>query len=488
MAKGTTESGKEKDKISAIDQNTAAVLPYSTMNFSDIHEAFSYIEGFTNLEKTQQYTVRTYRLDRMMKLLDHFGNPERSCRIIHAAGSKGKGSTCALTASALASLGYTAGLYSSPHVSTYLERFTMAGKFFDEQCILDTVHQMFSRLTNFLFPEARGFEHPTTFELLTLLAFLLFRQAGCDYGVIETGLGGRLDATNVVSPLVTAITPIELEHTNILGNTIAEIASEKAGIIKPGVPVVTAPQYRDALRVITQKAAEQGAEVHHLPDLLVHCSSRSDMEKNHIQLVWSDDTCDDLEISMLGSFQAENCAMALTILKVLNLVPGPAEREAALQGISSAVLPGRMEVIRRKRITVIDGAHTRRSVERIISSFRELFPAGGAVIFGAVTGKDHSYMAEAVLRHFDRIVISTPGTFKPSNPRELYELFAYTAQRMVTEGDLDASPIILLEPDPAQALLRAHDMLFDDEGLLVTGSFYMASEIRDLCMKEGPCL
>ncbi len=455
------------------------------MRFSDLLEAFTHIESFTNLEKSQQYTVRTYRLDRMFSLLDHFDHPERSYKVIHTAGSKGKGSTCTLLANGLASLGYKTGLYASPHVSSYLERFTLAGTFFEEPLILETVHDMFDRMEGFLFPEEQGYDHATTFELLTLLAFLLFKKAGCDYAVIETGLGGRLDATNVVQPILTAITPIELEHTNILGSTIPEIAGEKGGIIKKGVPVVIAPQYRDALQVLQAKAEELGCTVHHLPDLLVHCSSHSTLLKNHIQLMWADDTFDEIDLSMLGSFQGENCAMAIAMLSVLGLIPNTSERAKALEGISRAVLPGRMEVIRRRHITVIDGAHTRRSMERIITSFRELFPVGGAVIFGAVSGKDHSHMAETVLKHFDRIIISTPGTFKPSNPRELYELCTYTAQRMMTEGDLDAFPIILFESDPRRALQRADSMLYDGEGLLVTGSFYMASEIRSMCMQEA---
>jgi len=454
------------------------------MKFANLQEAFSHIESFTNLEKTQQYTVRTYRLDRMFRLLEHFGRPDHSFKSVHVAGSKGKGSTCTLLAYALKELGLTVGLYGSPHVSTYLERFTLAGAFFPESMMLETIHELFDRLQGFSFPEERGYDHPTTFELLTMLAFLLFKKAGCEYAVLETGLGGRLDATNVVSPVLTAITPIELEHTDILGSTIAEIAEEKSGILKEGVPVVIAPQHLEAKRVIQNIADQRNCPQVYLPDILIHCSSHSTLTSNRLKLLWADDTLDELELKMLGSFQGENCAAALVLAEKLGVIRSAEDRRKVIQGTSKAVLPGRMEVIRREPMVVIDGAHTRRSIERVIISYRELFPEGGTIIFGAVSGKDHTHMVEEVLKHFSRVVISTPGTFKPSSPLELYKLFTSTAQVMVTEGELDSPPIILFEPDPIRAVERADQLSFPEEGILVTGSFYMAAEIRD-CFVRG---
>ncbi len=429
--------------------------------------------------------MRTYRLDRMFRLLEHFGRPDQVCSIIHVAGSKGKGSTCAMLAGGLSALGYTAGLYGSPHVTTYLERFTLAGEFFPEEMLLETVHGMFDSLEGFVFPEERGYDHPTTFELLTLLAFLLFQKAECDYVVLETGLGGRLDATNVCSPVLTAVTPIELEHTEILGHTYAEIAAEKGGILKESVPAVIAPQHRDALQVLQGIADERSCPLTYLPDILVHSSSHSTLQQNCLKLVWANDIIDELTIKLLGSFQSENCAMALAMLDQLHLITAPEARKQAITGISATMLPGRMELLTNSVNIVIDGAHTRRSIDRVITSYRELFPRGGSVIFGAVSGKDHTAMAESILRHFDRIVVSTPGTFKPSSPRELYELFTSTAHVMLAEGERQSPPIVLFEPDPGEAVKRASDLIFDGEGILVTGSFYMAAEIRDRYIQGG---
>jgi len=450
------------------------------MKFSTIGDGFRHIESFMNLEKNQQYTVRTYRLDRMQQLLEHFDHPERSCRTIHAAGSKGKGSTCMFIAKALKSLGYKAGLYSSPHVFSYKERFTLAGDFFSEEELLEVMQEMFDSLTGFSFPEEEGFTSPTTFELLTLLGFLLFRKAECDFAVIETGLGGRLDATNVVQPELTVITPIELEHTQILGSTYSEIAAEKAGIIKPGIPVIISAQHPDARKVLVRRAAELQAEAVFLPDALYHCEAATTLEGTDVVLHWNSGYVQQLHLRMHGNFQAENAALALLALKTLKLPAGRYREDKIAAAVSRAELPGRMDVIRDQqsgRTIIIDGAHTHRSMIKVIESYRNIRPAGGAVLFGAVRGKDHAHMAESILKEFGKIVISTPGTFKPSDPKGLFILFHELAQNMESEGIIQSPPILLYEPDPETALRRSASLIQEDEPMLVTGSFYMASEI-----------
>lgn len=240
------------------------------MEFTSFDTACQHIEQFTNLEKSVNYTVRTYRLDRMYALLEHFSRPQDDFMSIHVAGSKGKGSTACYIAQGLKALGHRTGLYSSPHVATYRERFTLAGMFFDDHFLLSTANDMITGLEDFHFQEEYGYSEPTTFELLTLLGFLLFSRSGCEYAVIETGLGGRLDATNVILPIISVITPIELEHTNVLGDTIELIATEKAGIIKQTVPVVMGLQrFEQTRRVISGRAEERGSELICLEDELI---------------------------------------------------------------------------------------------------------------------------------------------------------------------------------------------------------------------------
>ncbi|MCF7952531.1 MAG: bifunctional folylpolyglutamate synthase/dihydrofolate synthase [Spirochaetales bacterium] len=454
------------------------------MKFTHIEEAFTYIESFTNLEKTMHYTVRTYRLDRMHQLLDFFGNPERSCPVIHTAGSKGKGSTCIFIAKALEKMGFTVGLYSSPHVSTYLERFTLAGTFFPEEQILETINFMVDELSTFSFPEKEGFTSPTTFELLTLLGFLLFQKAECDYAVIETGLGGRLDATNVAAPLISVITPIELEHTQILGSTYAEIAAEKGGIIKNGVPVLSAAQHPDAKRVLAEIAEKRASSMLTLTDYLYHSESKTHLQGTDVCLHWNSGHVQKFRLRLHGNFQAENAALAILTIKTLGFLKDESAEAALLKGLSEADIPGRMDVIGTEPPIIIDGAHTQRSMEKIIESYRSMYPSGGAIIFGAVKGKDHARMAETILREFNRIIISTPGSFKPSDPEGLFNLFSEISHNLESEGHLSAPPILLLEHSPSRALQRSRELLYSSsEGILVTGSFYMAAEIYS-CLKN----
>ena len=442
------------------------------MKFKDFDSACAHIESFTNLAKSMNYTVRTYRLDRMQALLEHFDHPERDFKAIHIAGSKGKGSTALYIANGLTALGYRTGLYSSPHVSTYRERFTLSGLFFDDHFLLCIANDMLEELKQFHFQEEYGYTSPTTFELLTLLGFLLFSKSECDYAVIETGLGGRLDATNVITPIMSVITPIELEHTNILGDTIPKIAFEKAGIIKPGVPVTVSLQSPEAREVIAARAAELSSSVSFIEDCVSSIESSSDALGEHAVITWQNGIRDSLILAMRGDFQSENAATALHVLRTLGLF----DPERSLPAVARAKLPGRMELIRENPSIYIDGAHTEKSVERIFSSFRSIYPTGGVLIFGAVEGKNHEKMAQLALKNFSKIIISTPGTFKKSDPPALYELFCSYREEMGA-----AHVDIRLEAEPAKALDLAFEMAEEHHGVILTaGSFYMAAEIRNV--------
>ena len=218
------------------------------MEFRTFEQVTAYMESFMNLERrTDRYSNRTYRLDRMQALMEHLGNPQNSYRTIHVAGSKGKGSTASYIAAGLKAAGFVTGLYMSPHVSDYRERFTLAGSFVPDDKLIAAGNELARSLQDFRFHDDIGDTDPTTFELYTAFAFLLFRNLGCTWAVIETGLGGRLDATNIIQSDASVITPIELEHTEILGGTIALIATEKSKIIKQNRPSFSAFQNEDAL-------------------------------------------------------------------------------------------------------------------------------------------------------------------------------------------------------------------------------------------------
>lgn len=240
------------------------------MSYTTFEEFCFWADSLTNLEKRTTYTVREYRLDRMKALLDYIGNPQENYKTIHIAGSKGKGSTAALIANALSAVGKKTGLYMSPHLINYRERFTLSGTFIEDKILIEAANIFTNMIHDFTFDDESGRSNPTTFEIYTSYAFFLFQYINCEIAVIETGLGGRLDATNIITPILSIITPIELEHTAILGNTISKIAFEKSKIIKQHVPVCISRQTIAAREVLEHEATVQQS---HLYDLMVEVES-----------------------------------------------------------------------------------------------------------------------------------------------------------------------------------------------------------------------
>lgn len=462
--------------------------------YDSADEIFEYLSSFVNFEKTRKQTIREYRLDRMRALLDYFGNPQRELRCIHVAGSKGKGSTSLYLARGLSACGYRTGLYASPHVSNFRERISLAGEFFPDELyiregvrIITELEELQSR------PEWQSAE-PTAFELFTLLGFLVFRTAGCGMAVIETGIGGRLDATNVIDSLAVVITPVELEHTDILGTSIEEVASEKAGIIKPGAPVFAGEQrFPAALSELQDRAAYKGGDFYYAPDFITCTGTHHDRCGTSAEYVWKanpeaevetgdSDNGFTLRLAMPGAVQAENAGLAILAMKVLNeegmIETGSGSWQKAFPKISDAVekarLPGRMEIVGETPAIALDGAHTPVSVGRTVETFRQIFGDEWICIFGSVEGKDAGGMAKILTSYTKRIIVSTPGSFKPNNPREVFDIF----RRFTGEARF--------EPNPAAALHAALTMAGDEASsgpplpILVTGSFYMVAEIRRL--------
>ncbi len=462
-------------------------MPEVIRRIESVDEGFAYIESFTNFERTDSQPVRAYRLDRMRALLDLFGHPERDFRSIHLAGSKGKGSTALFVASILKAAGIKTGLYASPHVATYRERITLSGAFFDDDAYVDGINRILARIASLGADALAGRGEATTFELLTLLAFIMFREAGCKWAVIETGIGGRLDATNVITPVACLLTPVELEHTDLLGTTLPQIATEKAGIIKDSVPAFSGYQHPEVRAVFAATGALRRAPIRFLADEVESIDVALGLEASRAAVTWREAAgrpgTDAFLLAMPGEVQAENAALALLAARTLFGGQGAEDRpddwprltEAALaEGLAFARLPGRMEVIERPGGTIVlDVAHTPVSVSRLLSSYRKLFPSPSILLFGSVTGKNHEGMADVLAPAFDRIIISTPGTFKKSDPRALAEIFH------------GRNPATRLVEDPGEALAEAERLSRASGGarglpILVTGSFYMVAEIRRL--------
>jgi dihydrofolate synthase/folylpolyglutamate synthase len=439
-----------------------------------LDDAWDWLSRFTNLEKVQSATKRTWRLDRMQALLAERGHPEVTPIGFHLAGSKGKGSTAAFLSSILTAAGYSTGLYISPHIADWRERITDNGNWFNESVYIDAVAALrtywegMSEPARVRFVEDWGGE-PTTFEWLTLASFEIFREQTPQARVIETGLGGRLDATNTFVPTASVLTLIELEHTDILGDTRALIAGEKAGILKPGVPALVAPQTDEAMAVFRQTAASVGAPLYAFEDEVEESHISVSREGTQFSLKLRDGAVYEAVVPLLGHAQGLNAAFAawtahrLVLDRRLDLGPNPTA--TIRRGLESVSLRGRMQILSSRPWTVLDGAHTAESAKLLALSWRELFGEGGTLVFGAFEGKAVEPMAAALAPLFSRVVVTPPGTFRPSNPEGLRRAFFEASG-----GRLNAD----IAPDPKTALTWAQT---DGKPVLVCGSFYLVGEI-----------
>jgi len=433
---------------------------------ASLEDVFTWIESFTNFEKRMvPFDKRNFRLDRMRRLLGLFDDPDSGLRIIHVAGTKGKGSTYVLLASVLDAAGHRTGLYLSPHISSPLERIAIAGEPARPELLIRIGREAKAVIDALPEEKMPGQFAPTTFELYTLLAFLYFREAGCEEAIIEVGIGGRLDATNIVMPEAAVITPLDLEHMDVLGNTIEQIAFEKAGIIKPGAPTFVGLQPPAAKQVLRDAAHSRGSPITFLAEELENLGTTLDAEGTSFRLRLRGEAPVEFRLSLLGEFQAENAALAcLTLRRIRPEIPLQCYKD----GLFAASLPGRMEVMEKNPPIVLDGAHTPLAVSRLVDSFTKIFPGEAILLFGSVAGKRPREMASILAHRFPRIIISTPGTFKDSDPVQVFEIFR----------SLNAATV--LERQPQSALRRARQESAGIRPILVTGSFYMVAEIRRL--------
>lgn len=431
------------------------------MAFESFDQAIQYMNSFMNLERnTDKYSAKTYRLDRVRRMLELLGNPQNSYRTIHVAGSKGKGSTAAFIANAIQALGHRTGLYMSPHVSDYRERFTLGGRFFDDVILIKTADELKQGI--------ESVEDPTTFELYTVFAFLLFKNAGCDWAVIETGMGGRLDATNVLLPRACVLTPVELEHTKILGDTIEKIAVEKSKIIKKEVPVFVSYQKEEAIKVFINEASENNCTLYSLENEIDKMATRCTIRGQFVQLKYRDGFEAGLRLGMAGDAQAYNAALALLVVRKLGLY-SEGQTEKALE---ETKLPGRLERLEyRNRNFYLDGAHTVNSIGLLTDSWKEMTDGKkGVCIFGCVEGKKDEQMLSTLLPCFEKLVISRPGTFKKSSPGELFE-----KAKTMTDGCE-----VVLREEARDAVEYAVENTEEGDCILVCGSFYLAGDIKEV--------
>lgn len=431
-------------------------------SFRTVQDIYEYLLTFVNAEKGQAVE---FKLDRMRDLARRLGNPQTASPCVHVAGSKGKGSVATMVAHILEAAGKKTGLYTSPHILDFRERITRAGEFFPDGAYRDAMEELAPLVIGAEPGRFVGNELPTFFELATLLAFLVYRGQGCEAAVYEVGLGGRLDSTNIVCPEASIITVIELEHSEYLGTTIPEIAGEKAGIIKPGVPTFTGSRDPQALEVFRRIAAERKSLLRILSEEVILRELRITRSGTEVTASFRDREVFPepvrLHTPLIGEAQAENAALAALAARLSSFRPSP---EAVLEGISRASLPARFQILPGEPPVVLDGAHTPASMTYTARTFQSLFPGPAVLVLACAEDKRPAEMARALSAQFRKAIVTRPGTFKKSDPEA-------TADAVRTEGfEVD------LVPDTVEALrLGMERARSEGTPLLVTGSFYLCA-------------
>jgi dihydrofolate synthase/folylpolyglutamate synthase len=436
----------------------------------DYRQAIDYISSFTDWERTaaQAFAAANFDLRRVHSLLARLGNPHLGRKTVHIAGSKGKGSIAAMTAAVLtAATGGGIGLYTSPHLHTFCERIAVDGP--------PIAQADFARLTEAVAPAAAAenvdgrFGQLTTFELLTTLAFLHFREREAGWQVLEVGIGGRLDATSVVEEEdVAVIGPISLEHTAILGETVEEIAAEKAAIIRPGRPVVMAPQpLLAAAAVIRRQAMEAGAP---LVDVAASYSWEGlgwDLSGQSLRLDGPRGQRE-LWLPLLGAHQMENSATAIAAIDVLAERGTNVPESAIAAGLRGVHWPGRLEVLRQRPLVVADGAHNGDSARRLREALRGYFQFRRLIIVSGMSGDKALNDMARELAPLAALVIATRSQH-PRAADATVVAAAYAASGAATE----------IAPSVPEALERALVLAQPDDLVCVVGSLFVVAEARE---------
>lgn len=428
----------------------------------------TYQEAVAYIDETPKFTKKN-SLEHTRAFLKRLGDPQENMKILHVAGTNGKGSVCSFLASMLKAAGKRTGLFTSPHLVKINERFVVDEEEIGDEEFLEAFHTVMDCVREM---REEGYPHPTYFELLFLIGMKIFEKAGVEYLVLETGLGGRLDATNSIAhPLVTVITSISLDHTEYLGDTIAAIAGEKAGIIKEGVPVVYDASCPESAEVIRKKAEELHAPAYGITSKMYKISKTT---KKHIDFCidcgYYD--CIELTISSVAEYQVKNAAEAVTAIRVMEQ-GGEFSDEVIRSGIEKMRWQGRMEQVLPG--VIIDGAHNEAGVEEFVKTARRLEADDPVtLLFAAVGDKDYRHMIETICRELrlERVIVTEVGGYRSVDVRKPEALFREFGQKQVTAC-----------PDVEEAFDEA--MKEKGDGILFcVGSLYLVGSIKGILKKR----
>lgn len=430
------------------------------------NQALDYLYSFVDysLKHISELAKAEFNLDRLFALMEELGDPQKKYPIIHVAGTKGKGSVAALCASALKVASYKTGLYTSPHLWDYTERIQINGEPISHQQLIELVEK--------IKPAVAKIPKLTTFEITTALGLLAFAENDVSAAVIEVGLGGRLDATNIVTPKVSVITSLSYDHMAVLGNTLAEIAGEKAGIIKQGIPVVSAPQMEEALEVLKRVAKEKNSQLILVGEDVKFQRLTSSLDGQSLSI--RDELRDltlNLQLPLLGAHQIENAAIAYAALETSGI---PISEEAIQHGFAQAKWPARFEVLHRAPPVVIDSAHNRDSARRLRETLDEYFPEVPVIlVFCALEDKDIQGMLAELKPRLECVVATQADHPRAPSPE-------WIAEQVKQAG----IPVEAAAP-VASALERALEISGNQKLVLAAGSVAFAGEVSAAWRKRA---
>lgn len=437
-------------------------------------QAIEYLVGRINYERTQPeaYSDNEFKLDRMRHLLTAIENPHLRIPAIHVAGTKGKGSICSMLASACTALGWTTGLYTSPHLIRFEERMQVDGQSPTSAELVELVRKIQPLISEIDRSPARM--HPTYFEIATALAWNYFLERNAGIAVLETGLGGRLDSTNICCPLVTVITNVSRDHTQILGSTVRQIAREKAGIIKPSVPVVSGCRHPDAIAIVKSVSAEQAA-----PLWLIDRDFRwtwQDREQRTIQVTTPSRTWNNVPVPLRGEHQAENTAITMATLDRIQGQLSISSEDVVYRGLRTTCWPARIEVMSTSPTVVLDAAHNWASAQALMKTIDQDFPARRRIlVFACSKDKDYRGLIRQLGPQFDTLIF----TKFVDNPR------AVAPEELRRHLSLTLDRPSHVAQDPISAWKLAKRFAHPSDLIVITGSLFLVAELREPLLEDA---
>lgn len=434
-------------------------------------DTLKYLDSLVNYERTNDFDYRkSLKLERMRSFSRRLGNPHEGIKAVHIAGTKGKGSVSSFVNSILMEAGYKVGLYTSPHLVSFRERMRIDGQPIREEGVVRLIEKAMPHIEAM----AKENDAPTYFEICTMMAFLYFKENKVDFMVLEVGMGGRLDSTNIAEPLVSVITPVSYDHVKHLGPTIEDIAFEKCGIIKNNSVLISAPQDPEALAVIKRVAAESNAKFY-LTGRDSFCEKLFfNLERQSFNLITRCGEYPHLEIRLLGDFQIENAATAVLTAEGLRHYEIFVDKSAVSGGLRNARWPGRFEILRKRPLIIADGAQNGRSASVLKKavkdnlSYKKLF-----LILGVMGDKDIDGICKE-LSHITDYVITTRAKSDRACPSELLK------EKMLRYKNMKADTT----ESVAEAVSRSISLAGEEDLILITGSLYVVGEALEvLCLK-----